>query len=242
MSKNKRPFIFKQFEVNHSRSSMKIGVDAVILGAWADLESAHTVLDVGCGCGVIALMAAQRASDAKIEAIDIDSESIEEAIGNFQTSKWSSRLKADRIDFSEYCEYALSKGDKFDYIISNPPFFDSGITNPDTSRLKARHQGLLSPEIILEKGKSILFDTGLIGIVVPWDMADSLKISAQQLGLYAVRSLVMTGRAGNLPKRCFMEFSTKGGTGKIGTLTIENPDGTFTDDYISLCRDFYIKF
>lgn len=239
MSRNSKPFKFKQFEVSHSRSSMKIGVDAVILGAWSDIGSANTILDVGCGCGVIALMAAQRNRNAKIVAIDIDEQSVLESYDNFKRSPWEDRLEAERVDFNVYCEKVLCK---FDYIVSNPPYFDSGIDMPDSVRLIARHQAGLSPRIILEKGRVILADNGIIGMVVPIGQADELKTYAQELGLYPVRTLVVTGREGREPKRGFIEFCFHETKEKIGTLAIERPDGSFTPEYASLCRDFYLKF
>lgn len=93
MSRHNRPFRFKQFEVFHHRSSMKIGVDAVILGSWADFQYATSILDAGCGCGVISLMAAQRNKDAKVFAIDIDAESVDESNANFSTSPWCDRRR-----------------------------------------------------------------------------------------------------------------------------------------------------
>jgi len=223
---------------------MKVGVDAVILGAWADLESARSVLDVGCGCGVIALMAAQRNSIANIQAIDIDVASVQESEENFKSSPWSGRLNAELCDFNVFAnDCQLKPMSRFDYIISNPPYFDSGVEYPESVRLKARHQAEFSPSILLEKGSGMLSANGKIGMVVPFDQYYNLKSFASKFSLYSCRLLIMTGREGRCPKRAFVEF-IKGSIveEKIGTLTIEHTDGSFTSEYISLCRDFYLNF
>lgn len=243
MSKSNQPFRFKRFEVYHHRSSMKIGVDAVILGAWANVLNAHTILDVGCGCGVIALMSAQRNQISTIEAIDTDKESIEEALGNFLVSPWSERIVAKQIDFNDYCSRHIEQNiQPIDYIISNPPYFDSGVDIPDSVRLKARHQGQLSPSIILEKGSNMISDNGIIGMVIPVEQAEDLTVIANSLGLFTIRKMIMTGREGRDPKRCFVEFGRHQAPFSIEHLTIEFHDGSFTPDYKSLCRDFYLKF
>lgn len=241
MSRHNRPFRFKQFEVFHHRSSMKIGVDAVILGSWADFQYATSILDAGCGCGVISLMAAQRNKDAKVFAIDIDAESVDESNANFSTSPWCDRLSAELSDFTEFCGTKAGHSE-FDYIVSNPPYFSSGIETPESIRLKARHQGTLSPHVILEKGRPILSAAGRIGMVVPFDQIEELKTDADNYGLFTVRSLIMAGRTGLPPKRVFMEFSKLPLPETVEYLAIENTDGTYSDEYVSLCKDFYLKF
>ncbi len=243
MSKSKQPFRFKRFEVYHHRSSMKIGVDAVILGAWADVQNARTVLDVGCGCGVIALIIAQRNQSAQISAIDIDSESVEEAAENFSASPWSDRVMTKEIDFNDYCSQHIERNiEPLDYIISNPPYFDSGINTPNSIRLKARHQGELSPSIILEKGSALLSDKGIIGMVIPVEQTGGLIEFANSMGLNLIRKMIMTGREGREPKRCFIEFGKESKSVATEQLTIEFSDGSFTPEYQFLCRDFYLKF
>lgn len=240
MSKYNRPFKFKQFEVSHHRSSMKVGVDAVILGAWADIANASAILDVGCGSGVISLMCAQRNPNAKITGIDIHEGSIEEAKENYRNSPWRDRLSAYLADFNHYCK---DSAEKFDYIISNPPYFDSGIETPESAREIARHQGDLSPEIILEKGSALLTPQGKIGIVIPISQADAIKDFSRGLQMSACRELIMSGREGREPKRAFIEFGLNSDKSiKTEFMTLEKIDGDYTKEYRSLCHDFYLKF
>lgn len=243
MGRSNQPFRFKQFEVCHSRSSMKVGVDAVVLGAWADIASANNILDVGCGCGVITLMCAQRNPSVIITAIDIDYSSVAEASYNFEMSPWSERLCAKAENFMEL-SCCGSKNDfyGYDYIISNPPYFDSGIDNPDSVRLKARHQYELSPASLIRHGATMLNKGGKIGLVAPFEQYDKLTTEGKVSGLNVVRSLVMTGREGRTPKRIFMEFSHELSDEVKEILTIESSDGSFTEQYRTLCKEFYLKF
>lgn len=238
MSRHKDPFRFKQFCVSHWRSSMKIGVDAVILGAWADVGNIDRILDVGCGCGVISLMAAQRNASAEIIGIDIDGNSVSECNENFIKSPWASRLKAIHCDFLEYIDEK-----SFDLIISNPPYFDSGISDPGTSRLVARHEAGLSPASLIAKGKEFITSKGRIALVVPADRETYLVGEAESHGLSPIRIMRVSGRPEKEAKRTFIEFGvTNGEVPEISAMAIENEPGVFTDEYRRLCRDFYLKF
>lgn len=236
----KNLFRFKQFECQHGRSSIKIGVDAVMLGAWVDVMQKKNILDVGTGCGVIALMCAQRNAYAQVEAIDIDSNSVDEASLNFANSPWKNRLIAKQKDFSHVDIRGL------DLIVSNPPYFDSGIKTPDTSRLMARHEDTLSAEIMLNKCAKEMDSNCTLCIVYPALRYETLAKTATSIGMDIVRALKVKGNPATEPKRVLLEF--KKGEGKvptldqIETLIIENNPGDFTDSYRILCHDFYLKF
>ncbi len=234
------PFRFKQFEVNHHRSSMKVGVDAVLLGAWADVFGAERVLEVGCGCGVISLMLAQRNAQSTILAIDIHEESVGECGENFANSPWSNRLE---VRLSDYCTPELDSDGQFDLILSNPPYFDSGIKLPDTPRLQARHQAGLSPESLLEYSKGRMTRRGRVAMIIPADRGSEIQEAAKALGYGVVRLLRMEGREGRGEKRHLFEFAL-GWNGKTSEerICLEDVSGEYTDAYRSLCRDFYLKF
>lgn len=231
-----RLFRFKQFNVSHSRSALPIGVDGVLIGAWGDC-SGQRLLDVGCGCGVIALMLAQRNPDAEVYAIDIHEPSVEESNENFLNSPWSKRLKASLMDFS----VMAASGEKFDRIVSNPPFFNSGVNQPSSARLAARHQGGLSPATLIEKGSGMLTADGRISMIVPSEMEDDLDEVASRHGLQPVRKCLVRDHETSPYKRIMLEY------GKNGDIIRENitmfePDGTPTDRYRYLCGQFYLKF
>ena len=143
-------FRFKQFAVLNDRTAMKVGTDGVLLGAWCPVEGIHRVLDVGTGCGVIALMVAQRNSEAVITGIDIDEGAIEEAGLNYANSPWSERLTATLADFND-----MKDNDRFDLIVSNPPYFTNGVLPTGDARTTARHTGSLSYRQLIE-GASLI--------------------------------------------------------------------------------------
>lgn len=230
-------FRFKKFECSHGLGAMKIGVDAVLVGAWADVSRARRILDVGTGCGVIALMCAQRNPEATIDAIDIDPASVGEATANFAMSQWSPRLKASLEDFSRI-ERAC-----YDLIVSNPPYFNSGIDAPDTPRLRARHQGVLSPAVLLEKGVRLLSEAGKIAMIVPYEQTEVLMETAAGCGLHPVRTFVVKGHANAPAKRAMLEFSRVANGAPVNTeLVLESAPCVPTDAYRELCKDFYLKF
>lgn len=240
MGREKREvFRFKQFECRHFDSSMRIGVDAVLLGAWADV-SGKRILDVGTGCGVIALMCAQRNSEARVDAIDIDEASVSEARGNFESSPWSERLNVKVADFT-----MSDETDTYDHIVSNPPYFNSGVNNADSSRLRARHEAALSPAVLLTLGAGMISDSGTISMVVPYERSSEIITAGKECGLSLLRRLDVRGHDRAPLKRSLLEF------GKCGTemsaasheeLTLELERGVPTDEYRCLCGDFYLYF
>lgn len=245
MGKEPKPFRFKRFSVWHHRSALKVGVDGVLVGAWADVSGASRILDVGTGCGMIALMMAQRTSAAEIIGIDCDPESVEEAILNAAESPWSDRVRIEEADFTEFAS-SMETG-HFDLIVSNPPFFDSGVKEADTARLKARHQGGLSPSAILIKGRNILKSGGIIVMIVPAESSETLKEEAHDLGYALKRECLVRGHANAPFKRTLLEWryvsdSEKTCIPEMSTLTLEEPPGSPTEEYRSLCKDFYLKF
>lgn len=244
MSRNRDLFRFKQFSVSHHRSSMKVGVDAVILGAWCDVANRNAILDVGCGCGVIALMIAQRNNSACITGIDIDDASVMESSENFHNSPWHARVRAVCGNFLEY-----SWDGRYDLILSNPPYFDSGVSEIGTRRERARHQGDLSPYSLLSKGRELLNDNGSVCMVIPYEQREEIVDFAGAEGFILHRELLVSGREGKAYKRCFLDFRLA--LGMPGNeveeamreiIAIETEEGSFTEEYVSLCRDFYLKF
>lgn len=240
-------FKFKYFEVCHQRSSMKIGVDGVLIGAWATSEG-RNILDVGTGCGIIALMMAQRNQDAEIMAIDIDAPSVDEAGENFRNSPWSGRITSELMAFEELI--GLSK--KFDLIISNPPYFDAGVKVLDDSRKRARHVGNLSPESLVRGADAILVSGGRLAMIMPSEYAARITSVCKETDLVISRTQYVRNHRDAPVKRVMLELkkidkrSAEERLGKLPSekdiLTMFEPDGLPTEEYRELCRDFYLKF
>ena len=169
---NKYRFQFKQFGINDSECAMKIGTDGVLLGAWANIEQSHSILDVGSGSGLISIMLAQR-SDATITGIEIDSFASNQSIENINASPWRNRISVINTDFIVWASMAHNFS-QFDHIVSNPPFFNNGPVAPNESRAIARHCNSLGYEQLIKLSKKLLTDNGKLSIISPFERQDDI--------------------------------------------------------------------
>lgn len=229
-------FRFKQFAVVNDRTAMKVGTDGVLLGAWCPAEGARHVLDVGTGCGVIALMIAQRNASAVINAIDIDHDAIEEATLNFKASPWSERLTAIEGDFNE-----LQTAERYDLIVSNPPYFTNGVLPTGDARTQARHTGTLSYRQLIEGASRLLSDDGTLALITPTDAEQDIIEAATFASLPVRRLTRVIPVEDAAPKRTLWLLSRRDMAYCEDTLTIAHRDGTFTSEYIALTGAFYLK-
>ncbi len=232
-------FRFKQFSCQHYGSSMRIGVDAVLLGAWASVDGGR-VLDVGTGCGVIALMCAQRNTDAIIDAIDTDAASVEEASTNFTASPWADRL---HVFHENYLNFKPAY--RYDRIVSNPPYFNSGVDSEVSVRMHARHEGDLSPKTLLLHSSELLTPDGSVSMIVPYLRADEIIADSASCGFTLSRRLDVRGNFSAPLKRSLLEFSqSQYMSSRCGAriLTMESRPMVPTDEYRALCGDFYLYF
>lgn len=246
MGKNISLFRFKQFSVSHHRSAMKVGVDGVLIGCWVDIGASRRILDVGTGCGLIALIIAQREPEATIDAIDIDAPSVEEASENISASPWNDRIRAVHCSYCNAASLLTDMDRGYDLIVSNPPYFDAGITNTANARERARHQGELSPLSLLKEAKNLLDYGGYVAMVVPTDVSSALEAEAAILGYRLVRKCYVRGHMEAPYKRVLLQWRLGGlsdiSEEKAEYLTLETTPGIPTEDYRNLCRDFYLKF
>lgn len=245
MKKPPSKFRFKQFAVSHHRSAMKVGVDGVLVGCWADVASARRILDVGAGCGLISLIMAQRCPDASVTGVEVDPPSVEEALSNVAESPWSDRLDILCRSFPDpYIQEAMA-GERFDLVVSNPPYFDSGVSEVSTPREAARHQGVLSPSVILDEARKILRPGGEVALVVPAEIVDRLEREAASFGYSLRRRCRVRGHSGAPWKRTLLQWRFRGESVVDAVdelLTLELSPGVPTEEYRALCRDFYLKF
>ena len=229
-------FRFKQFAVVNDRTAMKVGTDGVLLGAWCDVEGTRRVLDVGTGCGVIALMVAQRNTTALIDGIDIDGGAIDEATVNFARSPWSDRLKAHLIDFNTA---SLQEG--YDLIVSNPPYFTNGVLPTGDARTMARHTASLTYQQLIEGAAHLLNDEGILSLISPVEAYGDIIEAAAFASLPVRRLTHVIPVEGALPKRLLWQLSRRDAPYGEDSLTIAHSDGTFTSEYVALTGAFYLK-
>lgn len=240
MKEKERLFRFKEFAVRHSRSALPVGMDGVLIGAWVDSTRATFILDAGCGCGLIALMCAQRNSQARVIGTDIHLPSVEEADANFAESPWSDRLQAMHQDF---CSMNVAKRARFDLIVSNPPFFEAGVPDPQSSaRLGARHAAAFGPEALLRLGAPMLTASGSIALICPVTQREQLLSIASGAGLYPRRLCEVRGRESHPPKRLLLQLSRLSGSCECSSLTIHSSGNDYTEAYRHLTAPFYLKF
>jgi tRNA1Val (adenine37-N6)-methyltransferase len=229
-------FTFKQFGVHHDKSSLRVGTDAVLLGAWADISDSHNILEIGTGCGVIALALAQR-SEASIIAIEIDQSSSFQAQENFHISPWKERLKSIHCSLQEY-----QNEFSFDLIVSNPPFFDNAFKAPDEKRNNARHTDTLSFEELVHSASNLLTSNGRFCVILPYDQHINFETICLSKGLYLSNILKIRPKSGKEFNRVLMSFEKKNTVPSSATLIIRNEDNSYTSDYKELTKDFYLKF
>ena len=229
-------FRFKQFAVKNDLTAMKVGTDGVLLGAWCPVDGARHALDVGTGCGVIALMIAQRNTNALIDAIDIDTDAIEEATLNFSNSPWSGRLTAIHGDFNK-----MGEDKRYDLIVSNPPFFSNGVLPTGDARTTARHTAALTYRQLIDGAVRLMTDGGSLALISPTDAEGDIIEAAAFASLPVRQRVRVIPVEGATPKRTLWLLSHRDMPYHEGTITIAHSDGTFTREYIDLTGAFYLK-
>lgn len=228
-------FAFKQFEVYHDRCAMKVGTDAVLLGAWADVAQARRVLDIGTGTGIIALMVAQR-SKAIITAVDLDADAVEQAKENVLRSPWSDRIEVFHQDVREF-----SVDVRFDAIVSNPPYFVDNLKSPDHQRALARHTDNLSFRELLRSVDSLLCNDGLFSVILLSEALDSFWSLALEFKLYPCRQAEIMTKASSPVKRVMLELRRKSGGYISERIALRDASGAYSEAYRELTKDFYLK-
>ena len=228
-------FRFKQFTVNQDGAAMKVGTDGVLLGAWAGCTEVDSVLDIGTGTGVIALMLAQRSSARHIVGVDIDSVAVECAAANFAASPWAERLVAVESSVQEF------GGEKFDLIVSNPPYFVDSLLPPDAQRTVARHTTELTFEALDEAVCRLLADGGRFALILPTEQMEHYLAVTR---LHLVRRCDVITLLGGAVKRVMAEFSAVAVDDVVvESIVIENgARGDYNSQYRELTKDFYLKF
>ncbi len=228
-------FSFKKFTVYHNLCAMKVGTDGVLLGAWTNVTKAEKVLDIGTGSGLIALMLAQRC-EASITGIDIDKDATLQAQINFDASPWKHRMEVFHSDLNEFHPSC-----QFDTIVSNPPFFADSLKCPDSQRNTARHNDTLTLDRLMEKVSLLLRPEGKISLILPFDQNEILLHTARQYGLYPSRHTAVITHPGLPPKRSLFEFRKQPSTYTTQELVIELERHVYSEEYIALTKDFYLK-
>ena len=230
-------FQFKQFHIGQARSALKVGTDGVLLGAWSMVQGTESILDVGTGTGVIALMLAQR-STAQIHALEMNGEACKDAADNFRNSPWEERLVLFHTDFNDFCK---SDSNKYDLIVCNPPFFIRSLKSADAASSMARHDGSLSFLQLITGAKNLMKDHGRLCVIIPFEALDDFRESARLTGFYLSRRTVVIPKTGKAPKRVLFEFSVSRCLPEMDELVILDAEGRYSGQYKELTKEFYLN-
>jgi len=232
---NSKPFHFKQFSVHHDRCAMKVGTDGVLLGAWASIENTKHILDIGTGSGVIALMLAQRTNEAVlIDAIEIEKADAEQAGENVLNSPWANRISVHQKSLQDFLP-----NNKYDLIVSNPPYFVNSLLPPTKSRTQARHTSNLSFEELIAHSLRLLNDNGRLAVILPFNEGNIFKTIAEKNQLYLIRETAFHSKEEKPQERWLLEFSFQKKELISDKLTLYNSNGNKSSDYQKLTFDFY---
>ena len=231
-------FQFKQFRIEQKRSAMKVGIDGILLGAWADVSDCNSILDIGTGTGLIALMLAQR-SQARITAIEIEKNAAEEAIENVAASPWKKRVDVQNVSLQKF---AAESNQRFDLIVSNPPFFQNSLKAGNENRSLARHTDSLPYKTLVEITSALLTEEGRCAFIFPELALEEIEILVQLNQLYLKRITTVAPNEKKTVNRILVEMSKKENSTQADSLQIYNNDGSWNAYFKTLTCDYYLNF
>ena len=232
-------FQFKQFLIRQDKSAMRVGTDGVLLGAWTNVSDAKNILDIGTGTGLIAIMLAQR-SDAKIKGIEIETQAANEAKQNAENSPWADRVKIKNLSFQEF---ATKTDQKFDVIVSNPPYFTNAVKNKQNEKSLARPNHQLPFNDLLQGATNIMTTDGKLSVILPVNEAVEFTNKAKEFGLSLSRLTEVIPMVKKEPNRQLVEFTRTKRKIQKKYLPIYEENGVdYTNEYKKLTAGFYLNF
>lgn len=228
-------FFFKQFHIRHDRCAMKVGTDGVLLGAWANVNSAKSILDIGTGTGLIALMLAQRTEIAQIDAIEIDIDAYQQSVENVNSSPWYNRIRPIHTPLQNFTTIL-----KYDLIVSNPPYFVNSIKPPDKRRKQSRHADELPYSVLINAGKNLLHPNGRFCLILPRVEAVKFISKAAEVNLYCCKKTAVRFKSTKPVERLLLEFSDATKVLVESELILFDEEGKRTNVYQRLVSPFYL--
>ncbi len=233
-------FAFKQFIIKQDKCAMKVGTDAVLLGAWIFPNGSKQILDIGTGTGVVALMLAQK-TEAHIDAIDIDKNAFNQASENVSESKFSNQISVIHSPLQQYCKEVNKK---YNLIVTNPPYFEQSLKSSDEQRSYARHADVLPFEELIDGVIKLLDPKGKFCLILPTLEAEKFRVLAQKRGLFLSKLLRVKSKVNkDIEKRHVMQFEFTPTEFSEKTIAIEQDERhQYTDDYKQLTKDYYLNF
>ncbi|WP_186376538.1 tRNA(1)(Val) (adenine(37)-N(6))-methyltransferase TrmN [Yersinia alsatica] len=233
-------FTFKQFFVAHDRCAMKVGTDGVLLGAWAPVEKARKVLDIGCGSGLIALMIAQRsAPEVEIDGVELEPEAAQQASSNAAQSPWAERVHIYAQDVHQFAE---SHPHQYDLIVSNPPYFAPAVACRDEARDTARYTGSLTHDALLNCAEKLITKEGVFCVVLPHDLGEELARLAVQQDWFVHCQVNIRDRPGKPLHRMLLTLSRQPAETQYQHLDLRQSEGVYSPEFCALISEFYLNY
>ena len=232
-------FQFKELTIQQKSAAMKVGTDSILLGSWVQLKNEESILDIGAGTGLLSLMLAQRSDAEIIDAVEIEPNAFEEAIGNFENSPWGDRLFCYH---SSIQDFALEIEDKYDLIIANPPYFEPYKNKAISAKSTARQTQLLDYKTLLKSSKFLLSKTGTCAFIIPFDKEVYFIELAQNKGLFPQRITHIKDTKTAKYKRSLLQFGLEKAGYDTTILILKNENKSYSKDFIALTKDFYLNF
>ena len=232
------PFRCQQFTVHQKNTVMKVGTDGLLLGALASVpNSTNSILEIGSGTGLISLMLAQRSRADQIDAVEIQEDAYELSVTNFENSPWGDRLFCYHVSFQEFAEEI---DDKYDLIISNPPFFTSGLKSTSNQRNTERFTDTLPFEAICTGAVKLLSDRGTLCLILPYDQFKIFSRNANSQGLHLQKSILIQGQPTGITNRIICSYTLQPESDPIqDNFVVRNEDGTYSNEYKEITKAFH---
>lgn len=219
---------------------MKVGTDGVLLGAWCPIENQpFSVLDIGAGTGILSLMLAQRSHAKQIDAIEVEGNAYEQCVENFENSQWNDRLFCFHVSLDDFMDDL--EDEEYDLIVSNPPFYSEDYKTESEQRDLARFQDALPFEDLIEAASVLLSEYGVFAVIIPYKEEEKFIALAQECKLFPFKITRVKGTPTTEIKRSLIAFSFAKKAIDQNELVIETARHQYTDDYIALTKDFYLK-
>jgi tRNA1Val (adenine37-N6)-methyltransferase len=218
---------------------MKVGTDGILLGAWCPIDNnPYSVLDIGAGTGILSLMLAQRSNAFQIDAIEIDENAYEQCVENFESSPWGDRLFCFHAGLDEFME---EPEEDYDIIISNPPFYTEDYKTENEQRDLARFSDALPFEDLVEAAHLLLSENGIFAVIIPFKEEEKFITLAKDFELHPFKITRVKGTPSTEIKRSLLAFSKTQKQTLVDELIIETARHQYTEEYIDLTKDFYLK-
>lgn len=231
-------FQFKQFRIEQGQTAMKVCTDSCVLGAWAAVEQAENILDIGTGTGLLSLMVAQR-SRAPITAVEINDAAAAQASENIAASPWPNQIVLKQTSLQDF---GRENQQLFDLIICNPPFFQASLRSPDPAKTVAKHTQELPFEELLRFVKRFLTPTGTFYLLLPPPEAETFRKLAAAVKLFPASELQLFTQPNGKHLRTIYAYTFQEKPIIRTTLPVRNPDQTYTREFAALLKDYYLIF